>query len=253
MDNRTLARKYGDKFPTWDEFCEKLDKYIAYYNAKQRAYLQTIDGEKLTPIEAYNQVEHIIPNKIELNSKCRDPYIEPKVVQRSMIEKNGILYWHPTFTSLIGTKIGIYYDEKNLREIAICNDRGQIHPEMAIAIDPGLQSGDDLSALIENNKRVKIGKLCYLALCDVSGAQKIEKMLRVVSSEFLPLSNTKQLEYDDIRYLSFDDALESIAGEIVEAEIEVISSAIEHKPQEKSEEDEALIEELKKDMEGMFG
>jgi hypothetical protein len=83
------------------------------------------------------------------------PYIETRVVQRSMIEMNGILYWHPIFASIIGKKSGIYYDEKHLQEITICNEAGQIHPEKAIAINPGLQSGDDLSALIENNRRVR--------------------------------------------------------------------------------------------------
>ena len=31
LDNKTLARKYGDKFPTWHEFEVRLDKYIHYY------------------------------------------------------------------------------------------------------------------------------------------------------------------------------------------------------------------------------
>ena len=124
MDNKTLVRKYGDKFPTWDAFCDRLDKYIQYYNNKQRATLVTIEGNQLSPIEAYTQIEHTIPSQMELTSKMRDPYIETRVVQRSMIEKNGILYWHPIFASMIGRKIGLYYDEKNLREIILCNEKG---------------------------------------------------------------------------------------------------------------------------------
>jgi transposase InsO family protein len=243
-DSKTLARKFGDKFPTWDEFCEKLDKYISYYNHKQRASLVTIDDEQLSPIEAYNQVEHHIPDKLRLQNLIRDPYIEMKMVQRSVIEKNGILYWHPLFASLIGKKVGIFYDEKNLKKITICNDRGQIHPEKAIAINPGLQSGDDLTAMIENNRRVKIGKLCYLALTDVTGAMKIEKMLSIASKELLPLSNTKQLEYEEVKYLSFDEALDSIAGEDND-EID--------DDQPYDAENQELIDELKKDIDGMFG
>jgi len=120
----------------------------------------------------------------------------------------------------------------------------QIHPEKAIAIDPGLQSGDDLTAMIENNRRVKIGKLCYLALTDVTGAMKIEKMLSIASKELLPLSNTKQLEYEEVKYLSFDEALDSIAGE---DDDEIGDS------QPYDAENQELIDELKKDIDGMFG
>jgi hypothetical protein len=249
MDNKTLARKYGDKFPTWDEFCDRLDKYIHYYNTKPRASLLTIDGEKLSPIEAYNQIEHTIPSKLELLSKMRDPYIEMKVVQRSMIEKNGILYWHPAFATMIGKKIGIYYDEKNLREIEICNERGQIYPEKAVAIDPGLQSGDDLKALIENNRRNKISKLYYLALTDVTGAMKVEKMLNMIGKELLPLSNSKQAD-DEVKYLSFDEALDEIAGE----EIPEINPQEENSQEETnhSDVDKELIEGLKDDIAGIF-
>jgi len=252
MDNKTLVRKYGDKFPTWDEFCERLDKYIQYYNNKQRATLVTIEGDKLSPIEAYTQIEHTIPSQMELTSKMRDPYIETRVVQRSMIEKNGILYWHPIFASMIGKKIGLYYDEKNLREITICNEKGQIFDEKAIAIDPGLQSGDDMKAMIENNRRNKIGKLRYLSLCDITGAMKIEKMLNTISRELLPISNIKQLEHDDVKYLNFDEALDSIAGN---------ESHEQHKNQQSTKStpqntvndvDMELIDELKKDFDGMF-
>jgi hypothetical protein len=246
MDNKTLARKYGDKFPTWDEFCDRLDKYIHYYNTKPRASLLTIDGEKLSPIEAYNQVEHTIPSKLELLSKMRDPYIEMKVVQRSMIEKNGILYWHPAFATMIGKKIGIYYDEKNLREIEICNERGQIYPEKAVAIDPGLQSGDDLKALIENNRRNKISKLYYLALTDITGAMKVEKMLNMIGKELLPLSNSKQAE-DEVKYLSFDEALDEIAGDDEEiAEHEQIPKL------HRSKEEQELIDSLREDFDEIF-
>jgi hypothetical protein len=251
MDNKVLARKYGNKFPTWDEFCEKLNKFIQYYNNKVRESLVNIDGDKFSPIEAYNQVEHLIPSRLELEHKMVDPYFEMRVVQKSMIEKNGILYWHPIFASLVGTKIGIYYDEKNLREITICNDRGQKHMEKAIAIDPGLQSGDDFKALIENNRRVKLGKLCYLALCDVSGAQKIEKMLKILSDELLPLSNSQQLEYEEVKYLSFDDALNAVAGED-EGRPPVESEKCEVES-DSSDEDKDMIASLKEDIAGMFG
>jgi hypothetical protein len=244
-DNKTLARKYSHMFPTWDEFCEKLEKYVNYYNNKPRELLVTIDGEKQSPLQAYNQLEHKFPNKVELLSKMRDPYIETRVIQRSIIEKNGILYWHPTFASQIGKKIGIYYDEKNLHEITICNEKGQIYPEKSIAVDPGLQSGDDLTTMIENNRRVKAGKLCYLSLCDVSGVTKIEKMLKTITSELLPLSNTKQLKYEEVKYLSFDEALDAIAGECRD-----IAEIKEHESNENNENE--LFVTLKEDIEGLF-
>jgi hypothetical protein len=175
----------------------------------------------------------------------RDKYIEMRVIQRSCIEKNGILYWHPTFASQIGKKIGILYDEKYLHEIVICNEKGQIYPEKAIAIDPGLQSGDDLTAMIENNRRVKAGKLCYLSLCDVAGTAKIEKMLKTITSELLPLSNTKQLEYEEVKYLNFDEALDAIADESEDLpEIDESSTF--------KDTDEELFKSLIEDIEGLF-
>jgi len=256
MDNKTLVRKFGNKFPTWKEFCERLDRYIDYYNNKVRASLVTIDGEQLTPIQAYNQLEYNIPNQTELLSKMRDPYIEMRIVQRSVLEKNGILYWHPSFASMIGKKVGIYYDEKNLNELTIVNERGQIHPETAIAIDPGLQSGDDFNALIETNQRIKIGKLFYLSLTDVSGAMKVEKMLKTVSKELLPLSNSK--ETDEVKYLNFYDALDAIAGDCEETNDSVNDNlAIENQDSETgdseiTEEERELRDSLKKDLEGLF-
>jgi transposase InsO family protein len=245
-DNKTLARKYSHMFPTWDEFCEKLEKYVNYYNNKPRELLVTIEGSKLSPLQAYNQIEHTLPNKVELLCKMRDPYIETRVIQRSMIEKNGILYWHPTFASQIGKKIGILYDEKYLHEITICNDKGQIYPEKAIAIDPGLQSGDDLTTMIENNRRVKAGKLCYLSLCDVSGVTKIEKMIKTITSELLPLSNSKQIEYDDVKYLNFEEALDALANDFEDVRDEV------NEYQDSNNIDIDLISILKDDIAGLF-
>ena len=246
LENKVLVRRYKGLFPTFEEFLDRFDQYIQFYNNKQRSYLQTIDSDLLSPLEAYNQIEHTIPSQLEILSKMRDPYIEIKTVQRSMIEKNGILYWHPVFASLIGNKVGIYYDEKNLREIMICNERGQIYDEKAISIDPGLQSGDSLKSLIENNHRNKVSRLCYLGLCDVGGAVKIEKMLGQISKEILPLSNTKQLENDDIKYLCFDAALDYMAG------VEDSNETNINEEPTLSETEKALIDDLKKDIETMF-
>jgi hypothetical protein len=167
-----------------------------------------------------------------------------------MIEKNGILYWHPAFATMIGKKIGIYYDEKNLQEIEICNERGQLYPEKAVAINPGLQSGDDLKALIENNRRNKISKLYYLALTDVTGAMKVEKMLNMIGKELLPLSNSKQTE-DEVKYLSFDEALDEIAGEEI-PEVNNIEENSQEEETKHSDVDEELIESLKDDIAGIF-
>jgi hypothetical protein len=210
----------------------------------------------MSPIEAYNKVEHKLPSKIEIQTKMRDPYIEMRMVQRSMIEKNGILYWHPIFATMIGKKIGIYYDERNLSQLTICNDKGQIYDENAIAINPGLQSGDDLKSMIENNRRAKVGELCYLSLCDVSGVKKIERMLKIIGTELLPISSLTEKE-PDVKYLSFDDALDSIAGEeeldvadivpMSTTESETLSTI-----NELSDEDKELMKSLKEDIAGMF-
>jgi hypothetical protein len=257
FENKVLVRKHPDMFPSWDEFIERLENYISIYNSKPRKSLTNVDGDMFSPLEVYNQVEHNIPNKIELITKMKYPYIEMRVVQRSMIEKNGILYWHPIFASMIGKKIGLYYDENNLKEITICNERGQIYDEPAIAINPGLQSGDDLKSMIENNKRAKVGQLCYLSLYDATNSQKIEKMLKVISSELLPPSNTKEKE-DEVKYLHFDDALESIAIEndkiepLPQLPIEIETddnTPVNTQPAIDNE----LIDSLKEDIAGMFG
>ncbi|MCL1827554.1 MAG: Mu transposase C-terminal domain-containing protein, partial [Candidatus Cloacimonetes bacterium] len=245
-ENKVLVRKHASLFPTWNDFCDKLDIFVRYYNSKPRKSLTTVDGELLSPLEVYNQVEHIIPNKIELITKMKYPYIEMRVVQRSMIEKNGILYWHPIFASMIGKKIGIYYDEKNLKELTICNERGQINDEPATAINPGLQSGDTLKEMIENHRRAKIGQLCYLSLCDLPKAQKIEKMLKVISTELLPLSNTKEAE-TEIKYLNFDEALDSIASSDTSELIE--NTASENEP---NDADKELMNSIKEHIAGMF-
>jgi len=197
IENRVLIRKHRDRFLTWEALCDLLENYVTYYNNKPRAINQTIDGVKLSPLQTYNQVEHTLPSSLLLQTKMRDPYIEKRVVRQSFVEKNGIYYWHPVFASMVGEKIGFYYDEKNLQEISICNDRGQIYSENAIAITPGLQSGDDLKALIENARREKIGKLFYLAHCDSKGVAKTEKMLKLIGNELLPLSKNPQIiEYE---------------------------------------------------------
>jgi len=253
IDSKSLALMHGDKFPTWDEFCERLEKYISYWNTKPRASLVTVDEEPLSPMEVYNKVEHYLPSQMLLESQMRNPYFEIRIVQRSMIEKNGILYWHPNFASLIGTKVGILYDEKNLREILICNDRGQIFTEKAIAINPGLQSGDNLDALIETNKRNNIGQLCYLALNTHQGAVRIEKMVNLACKELLPLSNTKLIEHQhDVIYgdFSFDEALDALVVPDDDDSDTALPQAV---GSELSDEEIELREELKKDIAGMFG
>jgi hypothetical protein len=180
-----------------------------------------------------------------------------------MIEKNGILYWHPIFTSMIGKKIGIYYDEYNLKELTICNERGQINDEPAIAINPGLQSGDTLKEMIENHRRAKVGQLCYLSLCDLPKAQKIEKMLKIISTELLPLSNTKESE-TEIKYLNFDDALDSIAisnsefgvrNAEMEGECLDSSKSLSNEANSQHEDiiDVELMQSIKEDIAGIFG
>jgi cytidine deaminase len=206
IENRVLLRKYRDEFFSWESFCDLLDKFVIHYNNKPKPSNQTVDGIKLSPLQTYNQVEHEVPSYPFLLAKMRDPYIEMRVVYQSFIEKNGIYYWHPVFASKVGEKIGIYYDEKTLQEIIICNEAGQIYPEKAVAINPGVQSGDNLTQLIENTRRNKIGKLFYLAHCDLTGAEKAEKMLKLIGNELLPLSKSKKI-FDYAIDLGSSDAL----------------------------------------------
>jgi hypothetical protein len=107
----------------------------------------------------------------------------------------------------------------------------------------------DLKALIENNRRNKISKLYYLALTDITGAMKVEKMLNMIGKELLPLSNSKQAD-DEVKYLSFDEALDEIAGE----EIPEVNNIEENSREETkhSDVDEELIESLKDDIAGIF-
>jgi hypothetical protein len=74
-------------------------------------------------------------------------------------------------------------------------------------------------------------------------------MLNIASKELLPLSNTKQLEYEEVKYLSFEEALDDIAKD---EEIEV-NEPLHTKENVVSDEDIELKEELKKDIAGMFG
>jgi cytidine deaminase len=193
LETRVILSKHKDKFFSWESFCDLLDKYVTYYNTTPRYSNKTLTGERLSPLQAYKQADPIVPDILYLQTKMRDPYMEMRLVKNSFIEKNGIFYWHPAFASLIGEKIGIFYDEKTLQEITICNERGQIYPEKAIAINPGLQSGDDLTELIENTRREKISKLFYLAHCNTVGVAKTEKMLKLICKELLPLSKSKQV------------------------------------------------------------
>jgi NH3-dependent NAD+ synthetase len=78
-------------------------------------------------------------------------------------------------------------------------------------------------------------------------AQKIEKMLKQVSSELLTLSNTKEAEVG-IKYLNFDDVLDSIAG--TEADELIDNNTLENEP---SDEDKELMQSLMDDIAGMFG
>jgi len=77
---------------------------------------------------------------------------------------------------------------------------------------------------------------------------RIEKMLKIVSNELLPLSITKQLEYNDIRYLNIYEALDTVAGE--EDSDTALPQAVGSKL---SDEEIELREELKKDITGIFG
>jgi hypothetical protein len=87
-------------------------------------------------------------------------------------------------------------------------------------------------------------------------------MLKLIGNELLPLSNSKQLEYEEVKYLSFDEALDSVAGEendTVESDsdTEVQSqsqskSALDSTEFIKKDIDDEILQELKLDIAGMF-
>ena len=89
-------------------------------------------------------------------------------------------------------------------------------------------------------------KLYYLALADVVGSVKTEKMLNLLSKELLPLSNSKIEE--EVKYLNFDEALDSIAGE----EVCIIEDNTARSNADTTIDNE-LIVELKQDIAGLFG
>jgi hypothetical protein len=77
-------------------------------------------------------------------------------------------------------------------------------------------------------------------------------MLKTITSEILPLSNTKvragqaTLEYEEVKYLNFDEALDAIAGES-----EDIQEDDDKTSSFKNENDE-LFKSLQEDTEGLF-
>jgi len=78
-------------------------------------------------------------------------------------------------------------------------------------------------------------------------------MLKLLSKELLPLSNTKEAE--DIKYLSFEEALDAIGGEYEEInESSEGIPAVEKDMQNNSKTDieQELIDDLKDEIAGLF-
>jgi hypothetical protein len=78
-------------------------------------------------------------------------------------------------------------------------------------------------------------------------------MLKIIGTELLPISSLTEKE-PDVKYLSFDDALDSIAGE--EEDNDILDSSLspsnEVKGQNDNAEDKELMKSLKDDIAGMF-
>jgi hypothetical protein len=185
LTNKILIKKHGEHIPTWEAYNALFDKYVEIWNNRTRPVLRNANGEEMSPIEAYMQIEHTAPGESELNRIIRDPYFQLATINRGEIKVNGIWYSHPVFMSLNGAKMGYYYDEKQLDELTVCYENGQIFHETAKIVLPGLQVGDDMSALQDTRRRERQGKLCYLALQGTDDADRYHKALEISTENLI--------------------------------------------------------------------
>jgi transposase len=192
LTNAVLMKRYGNYIPTWEQYDELLQRFILLWNNRKRDCLVNGRGETLTPQEAYSQVEHKCLSIEELERITKFAYPNPYMVSRGRINVNGILYWHPSFRALDGKYVNAYYDEKNIKEVTIGTEFGEIFQQPAMIVYPGLQVGDDMGAYIEARHQEKIMKSVYAAIHEAGSDVQRNRMMLEASSDTIFIQDKKQ-------------------------------------------------------------
>ena len=185
-----IFRQYGDKIPTWEEYWRLFGEHVERWNNTKRECLESIDGEILTPLEYYEmgKIDGQLPRTMsadKLERIMRDPYIEHVTVRRGEISVGGVRYSHPEFYSLNGEKIGFYFDEINLSEMTIYSTNGMKYTESAKAIPPGYQVGDDMTALIDSQRRNLHGTMAYFTKAGLPEKERNQKSLEMTTEQLI--------------------------------------------------------------------
>ncbi len=192
LTNAVLMKRYGKYIPTWEQYDELLQRFIQVWNNRKRGCLVNGRGETLSPQEAYSQVEHKTLPLEELERITKFAYPNPYMVSRGRINVNGILYWHPSFRALEGKNVNAYYDEKNIKEVTIGTEYGEIFQQAAMIVYPGLQVGDDMGAYIEARHQEKVMMSVYAAINEAGGNVARNRIMLESTSDTVFIQDKKQ-------------------------------------------------------------
>ncbi len=192
LTNAVLMKRYGKYIPTWEQYDELLQRFIQVWNNRKRGCLVNGRGETLSPQEAYSQVEHKTLPLEELERITKFAYPNPYMVSRGRINVNGILYWHPSFRALEGKNVNTYYDEKNIKEVTIGTEYGEIFQQPAMIVYPGLQVGDDMGAYIEARHQEKVMMSVYAAINEAGGNVARNRIMLEATSDTVFIQDKKQ-------------------------------------------------------------
>ncbi|MFA5646509.1 MAG: hypothetical protein WDA18_09220 [Candidatus Ratteibacteria bacterium] len=201
--NQALLRKYGKAIPTWEEYDRLFGLFVAEWNNEKRPVLRNAVGEKMSPLEVFEELSLKKLSRYDADRLIRDPYPQISTVSRGEVLVNGIYYSHPMFLVLNGRRIKYWYDEKNIGSLLVGSEHGEMLPERAKMVMPGLQVGDDMEALADTRRREKEGKLAYLAMQEHIGTGSIRAKQRALDEM---ASNTLE-EQNRLQELRKDDKI----------------------------------------------
>ncbi len=177
LTNKKLIKKYGKYIPTWEQYEELLKQFIEIWNNRKRSVLTNGKGESMSPLEAYTETTITIPSQEKLDRIMKFPYPSMAKVNRGEIFVNGIYYSHPIFMALQNRQVQYFYDERDITEVTIASEFGEVFEEKAKIVYPALQVGDDMASYIETKHREKIGRSVYSALDGVSSVKGMHRAL----------------------------------------------------------------------------
>jgi hypothetical protein len=256
MTNRELCVKFSDAIPTLEEFEELLKGFIHMWNTSTELCTinRNIEGKVLSPIEAYNLKDKVVPSQATLDRYMRDPYLKEVKVHRDGIYVGGIYYRHAIFASLIGKKILYYYDERNIWSVKIASTMGEYYDEPARAFVAGYQYDDDMTSLRDTRRYEKHGIGYYLALraTGAKSMKEVQKVLKAPVEELIADQDrlhTKQKDsYTSLDYKPRDKKTELLPeNEIIVTEEEVINAQVVE--QEYISKEDKELEEIRKQIE----